>query len=56
MGDFTFILYGNGLVVSFDEVVDHLEGKASEINNARGKYLEDKAFWMNNTRVTRHPG
>ena len=50
MGDFTFLLCRNGLVVSFDEVVVHPEGKAFGISNAWGKYLEDKAFWMNNTR------
>ena len=60
MGDFTFILCRNGLVVSFNEVVVHPEGKASWISNAREKYLEDKAFWINSTwgstRMTRHPG
>ena len=50
MRDFAFILWRNGLVVSFDEVVDHSEGKASGISNPRGKYLEDKAFGMNSTR------
>ena len=50
MGDFAFILWRNGLVVSFDEVVNHPEGKASGISNPWGRYMEDKAFWMNSTR------
>ena len=45
MGDFAFILWRNGLVVSFDEVVDHPEGKAFGINSTRGS-----------TQVTRHSG
>ena len=44
MGDFAFILWRNGLVVSFDEVFDHPESKVFGMNNSRGS-----------TRVTRHP-
>ena len=38
------------MVVSFDEVVDHPDGKASGISNAREKHSDDEAFRMSNAR------
>ena len=38
------------MVVSFGEVVDHPNDKASGIRDARGKYLDDKASGMSSAR------